>query len=65
MAGLGLNDVDVVVLNRAPPLLYRRVLRDGVRLLARDPRGSCRVPLLRLRATAREDGSRKAFGRGP
>lgn len=28
--------VDVVVLNRAPPLLYHRVLRDGVRLLARD-----------------------------
>ena len=23
--------------NRAPPLLYHRVLRDGVRLLARDP----------------------------
>ena len=36
MAGLGFNDVDVVVLNRAPPLLYHRVLRDGVRLLARD-----------------------------
>ena len=38
MAGLGLNDVDVdvVVLNRAPPLLYHRLLRDGVRLLARD-----------------------------
>ena len=26
------NDVDVVVLNRAPPLLYHRVLRDGLRL---------------------------------
>ena len=36
MAGLGFNDVDVVVLNRASPLLYHRVLRDGVRLLARD-----------------------------
>jgi len=36
MAGLGSNDVDVVVLNRSPPLLYHRVLRDGVRLLARD-----------------------------
>ena len=36
MAGLGFNDVDVVVLNRVPPLLYHRVLRDGVRLLARD-----------------------------
>ena len=31
------NDVDVVVLNRAPPLLYHRVLRDGVRLFARNP----------------------------
>jgi len=38
MAGLGCNDVDVVVLNRAPPLLYHRVLRDGVRLLARNLR---------------------------
>ena len=40
MAGLGYNDVDVVVLNRAPPLLYHRVLRDGVRLLARDLRAT-------------------------
>jgi len=40
MAGLGSNDVDVVVLNRAPPLLYHRVLRDGVRLLARDLRAT-------------------------
>jgi predicted nucleotidyltransferase len=31
------SDVDVVVLNRAPPLLYYRVLRDGVRLLTRVP----------------------------
>jgi len=30
------NDVDVVVLNQAPPLLYHRVLRDGLRLCARD-----------------------------
>jgi predicted nucleotidyltransferase len=36
MRALGTNDVDVVVLNRAPPLLYHRVLRDGVRLFARD-----------------------------
>jgi predicted nucleotidyltransferase len=35
-AVLGRNDVDVVVLNRASPLLYHRVLRDGVRLVARD-----------------------------
>ena len=31
------NRVDVVVLNRAGPLLYHRVLRDGVRLVSRDP----------------------------
>jgi len=30
------NDVDVVVLNRAPPLLYHRVLKDGLRLFTRD-----------------------------
>lgn len=42
---LGRNDVDLVVLNGAPPVLYHRVLRDGVRLVARD-----------LRATARREG---------
>ncbi len=36
MSALGENRVDVVLLNRAPPLLYHRVLRDGVRLLSRD-----------------------------
>ena len=36
MDALGTNDVDVVVLNEAPPLLYHRVLRDGVRLVTRD-----------------------------
>lgn len=30
------NDVDVVILNQAPPLLYHRVLRDGLRLFTRD-----------------------------
>jgi hypothetical protein len=44
MSALGRNDVDVVVLNRAPPLLYHRVLRDGIRLVSRDP----------LRTTERE-----------
>jgi len=33
---LGSDRVDVVRLDRAPPLLYHRVLRDGVRLLSRD-----------------------------
>jgi uncharacterized protein len=36
MAALGRNDIDVVVLNGAPPLLYYRVLRDGVRVWSRD-----------------------------
>lgn len=40
MAGLGTNAVDVVVLNHAPPLLYHRVLRDGIRVLARDLRAT-------------------------
>lgn len=31
------SDVDVVLLNRAPPLLYYRVVRDGIRLVARVP----------------------------
>jgi predicted nucleotidyltransferase len=40
MAALGRNDVDVVILNRAPPLLYHRVLRDGIRILSRDLRAT-------------------------
>jgi predicted nucleotidyltransferase len=40
IAGLGTNGVDVVVLNRAPPVLYHRVLRDGRRILARDLRAT-------------------------
>ena len=40
MSGLGTNAVDVVVLNRAPPLLYHRVLRDGSRLFSRDLRAT-------------------------
>ena len=40
MAVLGSNEIDVVVLNRAPPLLYHRVLRDGRRILARDLRAT-------------------------
>ena len=34
-AALGRSDVDVVLLNRASPLLYHRVIRDGVRILSR------------------------------
>ena len=40
MAALGADDVDVVVLNRAPILLYHRVLRDGVRVISRDLRAT-------------------------
>ena len=36
MKALRTNDIDVVLLNRAGPLLYHRVLRDGIRVLARD-----------------------------
>lgn len=35
-AALGRSDVDVVILNRAPPALYHAVLRDGLRILSRD-----------------------------
>ena len=40
MAALGSNEVDVVLLNRAPPLLYHRVLRDGRRIFSRDLRAT-------------------------
>ena len=40
MDALGTNATDIVVLNTAPPLLYHRVLRDGVRLLSRDLRAT-------------------------
>jgi predicted nucleotidyltransferase len=40
MRALGTNRVDVVILNEAPPLLYHRVLRDGVRILSRDLRAT-------------------------
>jgi hypothetical protein len=40
MQALGSNHVDVVLLNEAPPLLYHGVLRDGIRILARDLRAT-------------------------
>ena len=40
IAALRDNRVDLVVLNTAPPLLYHRVLRDGIRVLARDLRAT-------------------------
>jgi len=36
MRTLGCNEVDVVLLNRADPVLYHRVLRDGIRVLSLD-----------------------------
>ena len=36
MRALSRSDVDLLLLNTAPPLLYHRVLRDGVRLFSRD-----------------------------
>jgi uncharacterized protein len=36
IAALQDNRVDLVVLNSAPPLLYHRVLRDGLRVLSQD-----------------------------
>ena len=36
MRVLGTDHVDLVILNSAPPVLYHRVLRDGVRILSRD-----------------------------
>lgn len=40
MRALGTNDVDVVLLNDASPVLYHRVLRDGIRVFSRDPRAT-------------------------
>ncbi len=37
VAALGLNDVDLVVLNDVPPGLARRIVLDGVRLVRADP----------------------------
>jgi hypothetical protein len=40
MAALSTNRIDLVVLNHAGPLLYHRVLRDGVRVFSRDLRAT-------------------------
>lgn len=40
MAELHSNEIDLVVLNRAPPVLYHRILRDGRRVLARNLRAT-------------------------
>ena len=41
-SALGTNAVEVVALNGAPPLLHHRILRDGVRLVARDVEAATR-----------------------
>ncbi len=41
-AALGTNAIDVVALNSASPLLYHRVLRDGIRIVARDLQATTR-----------------------
>ncbi len=37
MSALGCNEVDVVVLNDAPPLLGRKIIYDGLRVYLDDP----------------------------
>jgi predicted nucleotidyltransferase len=37
-AALGTSEVDIVLLNDAPPLLRHRALRDGIRLSDRSPK---------------------------
>jgi predicted nucleotidyltransferase len=39
---LGTDEVDVVMLNRAPPLLRHRAIREAVRLVERDPKARVR-----------------------
>lgn len=39
---VGTGEVDLVILDDAPPLLKHRVLRDGVLLVERDPRARVR-----------------------
>jgi predicted nucleotidyltransferase len=40
---LGTDEIDVVVLNEAPPLLRHRALKGSVRLFDRDPRARVRL----------------------
>lgn len=52
MAALGAPSVDVVVLNDASPILYHRVLRDGIRILTCDLRATTTREAGLSRATA-------------
>lgn len=40
---LGTDEIDIVVLNGAPPLLRHRALKGGTRLIDRDPRARVRL----------------------
>ena len=40
---LGTDEVDVVLLNGAPPLMRHRAIRDARRLLERDPKARVRL----------------------
>jgi hypothetical protein len=76
MKALATNRIDVVRLNRASPLLYHRVLRHGIRLVARDllattaregaalSRYCDYVPqLAKIDTAARRRSARGSFGR--
>lgn len=70
MRELRTNNIDVVLLNRAPPLLYHRVLRDGKLLVTRDLKATTTragyalsryfdfVPQLKKQAAARRYANR-------
>ncbi len=45
---LGTDEVDVVVLNEAPPLLRHRALKGALRLFERDPRTRIRLETIAL-----------------
>lgn len=76
MAALGTDRVDVVRLDRAPPALYHRVVRDGIRLVSRDPQATLgresdaiaraldfEIPLREMARLRRERLARGEFGR--
>lgn len=75
-AALGTSEIDIVLLNDAPPLLRHRALRDGIRLVDREPRQRIRFqvrtlnnyvdtePLRRLMARRlRKSVAEDSFGR--
>lgn len=48
VGALGTNEVDLVLLRQAPPLLRHRVLRDGILILDRAPRERLRFQVRAL-----------------